>query len=187
MRTRALALLITALLITGCSDGGTGTGAQGGQRNDADVTFAQEMIPHHAQAVEMAKLAKEHASDPRVKKLATTIEAAQGPEIKQMTGWLKAWGEDVPDSKAGGHNMSDGSMSGMMSDADMKALAQARGPGFDRMFLTMMIKHHEGAIAMAKTEQAEGKNSEAKALAKRIETSQTAEITNMKAILASMK
>ena len=149
--------------------------------NAADVTFAQEMIPHHAQAITMAKVAATNAADPKVKDLAKRIEDAQDPEIKTMSDWLKAWGEDVPASDMGG--MDHGSMPGMMSSSEMAALEKAAGAEFDKMFLQMMIRHHEGAIEMAKTEQSSGKSTDAKKLAGEIEKAQTAEITEMQGLL----
>ena len=120
------------------------------KHNDADVSFAQAMIPHHAQAVVMAEMAQTQASDPKVKALAVDIKAAQGPEIEQMSGWLKAWGEKVPattgSSDMGGHDMGSmgTGMPGMMSSAQMARLAKASGATFDRMWLQMMIEHHQG-------------------------------------------
>jgi len=151
------------------------------EHNAADVTFAQEMIPHHAQAITMAKMAATQAADPKVKDLAKRIEGAQDPEIKTMSGWLKAWGEDVPATDMGG--MNHGSMPGMMSASEMAALEKAAGAEFDKMFLQMMIRHHEGAIEMAKTEQSSGKSTDAKKLAGEIEKAQTAEITEMQGLL----
>jgi len=148
--------------------------------NAQDVMFAQMMIPHHQQAIVMAKQAATKASSAQVKKLAAQIEQAQGPEIEMMTGWLKAWGAAMP-SHSGMH-MGDG----MMSDADMKKLDTLSGKEFDKAFLQMMIKHHQGAVTMAKTEQAQGSNAEAKALADRIVTSQTAEIAAMQKLFTTM-
>jgi uncharacterized protein (DUF305 family) len=152
----------------------------------ADVMFAQMMIPHHRQAVQMADLAGTRAADPEVKKLAGEIRAAQAPEIAQMTGWLGAWGAPVLPSGAGhGATMPgmDHGMPGMMSDADLGRLEAASGTDSDRQFLTMMIAHHEGAITMAKEETAKGVNTDAKALAGRIVTTQQAEIDTMHKIL----
>jgi uncharacterized protein (DUF305 family) len=180
-------LIVTALTLTACGSGSS-SGDGGGDFNDADVTFTQSMIPHHEQAVQMAKMAKMHASSPEVKKLADKIEAAQGPEIKTMKGWLKDWGKSESDDSMGGMDHGDSGMSGMpgmMSDDDMKSLDKATGPAFDKMFLTMMVAHHTGAIKMAKAEQSKGKNAEAKALAKDIEKAQTAEVAQMKKILGS--
>jgi uncharacterized protein (DUF305 family) len=147
--------------------------------NPADVAFAQSMIPHHKQAVEMAKLATTRASDPRVKDLAGRIEAAQDPEVMKMTGWLDTWGAAMPEDMAG----MDG-MPGMMSTADMDALAAAKGAAFDKKFLTMMIAHHNGALTMAKAERS-GSAPDAKTLARAIIDGQTTEINEMKALLGS--
>ena len=160
------------------------------KHNDADVSFAQDMIPHHAQAVVMATMAQARASDPKVKALAVDIKAAQGPEIEQMSGWLKVWGEKVPatDSASGdmsGHDMGsmDGDTPGMMSSGQMSRLGMASGAMFDRMWLRMMIQHHEGAVEMAGTEQRDGQSPDAVALAKKIEAAQTAEISQMQEML----
>jgi len=147
------------------------------------VTFAQDMIPHHQQAIAMAKLARERSQDEELQRLAAQIESAQDPEIKTMTRWLEAWGEDAPDHSGGGHGETD--MPGMMSDKEVTALENASGAEFDRMFLEMMIKHHEGAIQMARTEQANGKNPDAIALAKQIESAKKQEIDTMRQLLAS--
>jgi uncharacterized protein (DUF305 family) len=152
--------------------------------NEADVEFAQGMIPHHQQAVEMAELAATRAANPKVKELGAKIAAAQAPEITQMTGWLTAWGASPP-ATSGGHDM-HGSMPGMMSAADMAALEKASGRDFDKKFLEMMVEHHEGALQMATTEQQQGQNTEAKALAKKIEADQTAEIQQMQTMLQSV-
>ncbi|MEH0819136.1 MULTISPECIES: DUF305 domain-containing protein [unclassified Micromonospora] len=150
---------------------------------DADVMFAQMMIPHHQQAVRMSELADSRARDPEVKRLAAEIKAAQAPEIATMTGWLTAWGRPVPSGSPSGDHADHG-MPGMMSDADMGKLADASGQEFDRQFLTMMIAHHEGAITMAKEELAKGANADAKAMAQQIVTSQQAEIDTMRKLLA---
>jgi uncharacterized protein (DUF305 family) len=145
--------------------------------NAQDVMFAQMMIPHHRQAVTMAKQAATKASSPQVKRLASQIEQAQAPEIQKMTGWLRSWGAQM--SMGGGMHMGEG----MMSDQDMKKLNTLSGKAFDQAFLQMMIKHHQGAITMAKTEQTRGSFGDAKALANSIVTSQSAEITTMRKLL----
>jgi uncharacterized protein (DUF305 family) len=191
--------LAAALTVAGCGNSTSSTSASSSSSasssasasstnfDTADVTFAQSMIAHHEQAVEMAKMAHMHASTSAVKQLADKIEGAQGPEIATMTGWLKDWGKKVPSySRNGMSGMDSGSgMTGMMSDADMKKLEAATGPAFDQMFLTMMISHHTGAIEMAKTEQKDGKNPDAVALAKKIEADQTAQIAVMKKLRTS--
>lgn len=180
-------LIVTVLTLAACGSGSSSSDGSG-DFNDADVTFTQSMIPHHEQAVQMAKMAKMHASSSEVKELADKIEAAQGPEIKTMQGWLKDWGKSESGGSMSGMDHGDSGtsgMPGMMSDSDMSSLDKATGAAFDKMFLTMMVAHHTGAIDMAKTEQSEGKNADAKALAKDIEQAQTTEIAQMKQILGS--
>lgn len=192
------AALLAGVVLSACGSGsdhssmpgmGTTTADATATFSDADVTFAQQMIPHHQQAVVMAALADTRAADPRVKTLAAQIKAAQDPEIATMTGWLHAWGKAAPSAspaatEMGGMDMGGGSMPGMMSDADMTKLSAASGASFDKQFLLMMIQHHQGAISMAEDEVAGGKNPDAIALAKRIITAQQAEIDTMKKILA---
>ncbi|HET8987544.1 MAG TPA: DUF305 domain-containing protein [Humibacillus sp.] len=159
--------------------------------NTADVAFASDMIPHHQQAVEMADLAAARASNAQVKSLAAAIKAAQDPEIRTMTGWLSQWGQPVP-SGTDGHDMADMShgdgatMEGMMTDEEMQQLAAASGADFDRLWLELMIKHHEGAVTMATTASTAGKSAEAKALAQEIMTAQKAEIATMQQLLPTI-
>ena len=143
--------------------------------NDADVTFAQNMIVHHQQAVEMADLAATRAASGGIKTLATQIKAAQQPEIDKMTGWLTAWGK--PTEPAGGHG--GHSMPGMMSTGDMDKLKAASGAAFDKQFAQMMIDHHNGAIEMAREVQKNGSNPDVKKLAADIEKTQQAEVTTL--------
>ncbi|MGW5690933.1 DUF305 domain-containing protein [Streptomyces asiaticus] len=159
--------------------------APAGRHNQADVTFAQQMIPHHRQAIAMADMAEEHASSSQVKAFAQKIQKEQEPEIQTMTAWLKAWGEQVPHGMEGmGHNNAS-AMPGMMSDHDMHQLKKASGSGFDTMFLTMMIKHHQGAIDMAKAEKQHGAYGPAKKMAADIVATQSAEITQMRTMLGT--
>ncbi|MDP1818793.1 MAG: DUF305 domain-containing protein [Acidimicrobiales bacterium] len=155
------------------------------EHNDADVTFAQGMIPHHRQAIEMAELAPDRAEDERVLDLAQRIESAQAPEIAEMTGWLEDWDEDVPAEGEGGHDEHDSGsgVSGMMTTEDMDSLEAASGAEFDQMFLTMMIEHHNGALDMAETEVEDGQFHDAIALAEAIIDAQESEIAEMQAIL----
>jgi uncharacterized protein (DUF305 family) len=169
----AFAIVAPSVLV-GCSDDE--------DFNDADVMFAQGMIPHHAQAVEMAQLVQGREAGQEVTDLAAQIEAAQDPEIQLMTDWLEDWGEDVPDL-AMDHSAMDHGM-GMMTAEQMAALDGATGDEFDRMFLELMIEHHEGAIAMSQTELSEGTNEEAEELAQEIIDAQQAEIDHMQELLA---
>ncbi len=156
--------------------------------NEQDVAFARDMIVHHASAIEMAKLAEQRASNAQVKNLAQRIEQAQAPEIETMSGWLRSWNQPVPDVNAamsgGGHGGGHGGSMGGMDPADMAKLTAAKGAEFDRMFLEMMTEHHQGAVDMAKTEQAKGKYVSAQQLAAEIVRSQTAEIEEMRGLLA---
>ncbi|MFB7651704.1 MULTISPECIES: DUF305 domain-containing protein [unclassified Streptomyces] len=154
--------------------------------NAQDVAFAQGMIPHHRQALEMARLAADRSATPEVAELAARIEKAQDPEITTMTGWLKTWGEEVPEptgSMPGMDHSAHSGMPGMMDGQDMAELEKASGRAFDTKFLTMMVEHHEGAVEMAGTEKAKGRYAPAKALADDIVTAQQAEITEMNRLL----
>jgi len=154
--------------------------------NAADVTFATHMIPHHHQAISMASMAESKASTPEVKALATRISRAQEPEITTMSGWLKAWGAPVPEAGGTHHGGTGDHAPGMMTEQEMAQLTAATGKDFDKMFLEMMIKHHDGAVEMAKTEQQQGTDPAVKQLAGQIATSQTAEITEMRGLLAKL-
>jgi len=180
MRTTiSAAVAAAALLLAGCSGGSKDAPGAGSPHNDADVAFAEMMIPHHEQAVDMAKLAETRAESEDVKGLAVAIEAAQDPEIQTMQGWLKSWGEDGMS-----HEMSHDEMPGMVDDKTMGDLGKATGAEFDRLFLTAMIAHHEGAIAMAESEKSDGVHKGSLRLADAIIETQTAEIKRMKALLA---
>lgn len=195
--TLASAALLGVLSLAGCSNNddmsgmpghassasptaASGTASMSAEFNDADVTFAQMMIPHHEQAVQMSDmiLAKEGVN-PDVIALAQQIKAAQQPEIDTMKSWLSAWGRPT---MAGGHQMGDGPM----TEEEMKTLDEADGPTGQKLFLEGMIKHHRGAIAMAQTEIANGKNPDAIALARSIVDTQQKEITTIEGLLAKL-
>jgi uncharacterized protein (DUF305 family) len=142
-----------------------------------EVMFAQMMILHHEQAVLMSELALKNSTDPKIISLANQIAGAQGPEIKEMEKWIGG----VMGTDHGGHNMD---MNGMLTDTQVAELAQATGPDFDRLFLSGMIAHHEGALEMAAM-IADSTKADVKLLYENIMTSQSAEITEMKALLAS--
>ena len=137
-----------------------------------DIMFAQMMIPHHEQAIEMSELALKNSQDPEILALAEEIRAAQAPEIEDM----KTWGTSHMGSHAG--HMMDG----MLSDDEMEALTRAQGSEFDRLFLEGMIKHHEGAIEMADM-ILDSDSPRASALGKAIVATQQAEIEKMKELL----
>lgn len=153
--------------------------------NAADIMFSQMMIPHHSQAVEMSDIMLAKTGLPAaVTSLATRIKEAQAPEIEQMTAWLKSWNQ--PTNMMSGHSMPGAGMSGMVGSEDLDKLKSAQGDEAVKLFLTQMVAHHEGAIAMAKTEVDSGKYSESIALAQAIITSQEAEIVEMKDLLATL-
>jgi uncharacterized protein (DUF305 family) len=207
LRTFALPVAVVAtLVLTSCGNGaesgttGMSTGGPAQSRtaaseakNSADIVFATMMLPHHAQAIAMADMAVKRATDPKVIALAPTIKAAQGPEIRRMAGWLTGWGEPVPGT-VGGPRMSDmsgmdgmdGQTGGMMSQKETTSLSTATGRAFDRMWLQMMVRHHQGAVDMATTELAQGANPESKQLAQSIISSQSAEVLRMKLILQGL-
>ena len=193
----ALFLTLTSAGLAGCggddASGGTPaaehTAANGDVYNDADVEFATEMIPHHADALVMVDMTQGRRLSPEFARLTEDIREAQAPEIELMADWLTDWGEEVPETSRDHVNshMGDGDMGmgdGMGMDPD--DLAELRDSGanmFETMWMQMMIEHHEGAIEMAETEQAEGLFPDAIALAESIETSQTAEIELMEELI----
>jgi uncharacterized protein (DUF305 family) len=150
--------------------------------NDADVMFAQKMIPHHDQAVAMSDMILAKSSvKPDVQALANQIKAAQQPEIDTMNAWLKTWGQDFSPDTGGGHHGSD---DGMATTEEMRQLDEADGATGQKLYLTMMIKHHEGAITMAKTEIDAGKNPAVIQMANNIVTTQQREIATMNSLLS---
>jgi len=159
---------------------GNGGPMMDGDLNMSDVMFVQMMIPHHEQAVEMAELAPGAGASPEVQELAAEIAAAQGPEITQMEAMLDRWGVGQMMDHSG-HQMA-----GMVSDADMDRLRATSGASFDRLFLELMIAHHEGAIDMAQDPLANGEDPELRTLLEAIVEAQTAEIAQMQQMLAAM-
>ncbi len=150
--------------------------------NSADEMFSMMMVPHHAQAIEMADLVPSRTDNAELRSLATQIKDAQQPEIDQMTGWLKSWGlRPMADMD---EHMGHMGMDGMMTAEEMTELEGLSGKEFDTMWLEMMIRHHEGAIEMAQNVLDTGDHEPTKALAEAIITGQQAEIDQMKQMLA---
>ena len=144
-----------------------------------EIMFAQGMMPHHQQAIEMSNMALKNGASSEVKKLAKGIIAAQGKEISQLKYWLTA----TKSSMTMGHDMG---MGGMLSKSELIALKKLKGTKFDTAFLKAMIAHHEGALDMVSMLD-RTKNSEAKKIATDIRTGQSAEITLMKKLLTKSK
>ncbi len=197
-----------AIALAGCG-GSAGTAASGTSApaatvvdddfNDADITFARDMIPHHQQAVVMSELAADRTSNADILALATEINAAQAPEIETMTGFLDAWGADAAsptamemsgddmagDDMAGMDHGGPEGMEGMATDDELSALEGATDDEFDSFFLTLMIDHHRGAIAMAQVELDAGVNQQARELAADIIAGQQAELSTMEGLLST--
>ena len=177
----------TALTLSACvmpfGMGGTSPMGDTGEQNAADVMFVQMMIPHHEQAIEMSEviLAKDGV-DPEIAALAEQIRAAQEPEIALMEQWLDDWG--LPSMGGMDQGMGHGGMGGMASDAQMAELEAASGSEGSPLFLELMIEHHEGAVDMANDVIDDGRSVDVRRLAEQIVTSQTAEISTMRALLA---
>ncbi|MEY4396592.1 MAG: hypothetical protein RLZZ40_348 [Actinomycetota bacterium] len=193
MRKTILPLTLSALLafgLTGCvinigdtsnpqhgmMDGDSDTDA--GALSMNDIMFAQMMIPHHQQAVDLATIAESNTKNVQVLDLAARIKNAQQPEIDQMQAWL----DDSNSGMEMNHHMS---MPGIVSDKDMAAIRAAHGAEFDTLFLTHMIAHHEGAVEMVNNLIANSANAKVKAMGQAIVKAQTAEIAEMKALLGS--
>ena len=193
IRPLSTVLVAGTLLLTACGGGSDADSSESvppesiaaatdSSFNDADVAFLQGMIPHHAQAVDMASIAlqPESGASAEIQALATAIQGAQDPEIETMTEWLQTWGQPM---EMPGMDGMDG-MDGMMTEEQMTALAGLSGPAFDTEWATMMIAHHQGAITEAETVKATGADPEVLALADQIISAQQAEIAQMQAMLA---
>jgi len=159
--------------------------------NAADAAFVRMMIPHHAQALRMCALARTRAQDPTVAAVARRIRAAQAPEIVGLAAWLQAHGLAGRENQRGMHHMPGMTgmhgmqhvrMPGMLSPAQMHALAAASGGRFDRLFLAGMIQHHEGAVQMAARVMRAGSDNRVNEIAAEVSVEQQAEINRMRAV-----
>jgi uncharacterized protein (DUF305 family) len=165
------------------------TDLSGVQYTRADVEFMQGMISHHAQALEMTELLASRSDSPEMKKLSLRIELSQADEIDMMQSWLGARGEKVTDVHAH-HAKGAHLMPGMLTAEEMESLRNARGVAFDRLFLELMIKHHQGALTMVEDLLAQpgaGQDSDIFAFISDINADQSMEIDRMGAMLASLK
>ena len=179
----AAGLSAASLALAGCgaaSPSASASASSSAGANAADAMFAQMMIPHHEQAVEMSDVVLgKPGVDARVTALAGQIKAAQAPEIATLRGWLAAWGQSaaMPSSHA---------MEGMMSGDELAQLRAADGATASKLFLAQMIAHHEGAVEMAQTERSSGRHTGAVAMAGSIVDSQTKEIDTMRGLLGQL-
>ncbi|MFI7616399.1 DUF305 domain-containing protein [Nonomuraea terrae] len=149
--------------------------------NAADITYVQDMIVHHRQALDMALLAPNRAESAKLKSLADRIQAAQGPEIQFMTTWLREQGQQAPE-----HHAAHEGMPGMATPEQLEALKAAKGKDFDRMFLELMINHHLGAIKMSEQVLMSGTHIRVEELAGDVNVTQTAEIRRMQEMQAEL-
>ncbi len=153
----------------------------------ADTLFMQRMIPHHAQALEMTALVRSRSRSPDLPLLASRIEVSQRDEITQMERWLKDRGEEVPGPHLS-HAGHDKLMPGMLNDEQLNQLEQAHGAEFDRLFLELMIHHHEGALTMVRELYATGGGLEPASdrFAREVNADQDIEIRRMQELLATL-
>jgi uncharacterized protein (DUF305 family) len=151
----------------------------------ADVEFMQGMIAHHAQAIYMSRMAESHQANPRVVRLAIKIDQSQVAEIRIMQDWLRSNGQHAPDTSS----WRTMSMPGMLTAAELDSLDKSRGVEFDRAFLEMMIRHHEGALEMVDdllaTPRA-GQEVDVNVFANDVVSVQTAEIGMMRRLLSEL-
>ncbi|QRV26234.1 DUF305 domain-containing protein [Streptomyces californicus] len=152
--------------------------AGGDTANSADFRYARMMIQHHAQALVMTGLVADRASADAVKRLAERISAGQKPEIGAMEGWLK---KNDGDQREQHHD--HGGMPGMATEAQLKKLRAAEGEAFDRLYLELMITHHQGAITMATEALTEGNDVFVEEMASDVVAQQTVEIDRMRGLL----
>lgn len=174
MKTRLSLVLSAIALLSACTPSAA-------DFNESDVMFAQMMIPHHQQAVELADLALEptSAASSEIVQLAQQIRDGQEPEIKQMTALLIQWEQPLDSHAAMGHGSE---MEGMLSEQEMMRLATLTGSEFDAAWIAAMTIHHQGAIAMASVAANDGVNPDIKALTAAIIEVQQSEIETLQAL-----
>ncbi|ONI80069.1 DUF305 domain-containing protein [Saccharothrix sp. ALI-22-I] len=187
MRRRPAAAVIGLMvwILAGCGVAGGGTtpvAQTGSGASETDVRFSQQMIPHHQQSIQLAKLASQRSTGEFVKTTATEITTAETEEIELMSGWLQSWNVDVPAAGTAGH-----SMHGMLSAAEISLLENASGADFDRQWLVTMAKHLRSGVEMAKTALATGQHAPTKTLAQEIVTGQGARIAAIDGRIAQAK
>ncbi len=161
----------------------------------ADIDFMSGMISHHAQAIKMASWAPTHGASAALVRMAERIVVGQADEIELMQSWLRDRLQPVPEADPAGMKMKMGDMEhvmlmpGMLSEEQMKQLDAARGVEFDRLFLTFMIQHHRGAIAMVRTlfsSHGAGQDETVFKFANEVEIDQTEEIARMQQMLLEL-
>ena len=181
MRVAALlAAVVTAAVVSSCGESSPTPDAQAPKHNAADVTFAQKMIPHHQQALDMAAMVPSRTTNRDLVVMAKHIAMDQQAQIDTLQGLLQQWGEPAAPDHTGHEGMS---MDGMVDAATMDRLPTLKDTAFDELWLRSMITHHQGAVAMAQQESARGENPTAVKMAKVIVDWQQLEIGRMHAML----
>lgn len=153
--------------------------------NAADATYLTMMVAHHSQALDLAELVPERATDPQVRRLATSIDAGQGREIIVMADWLVDHGQPEPTLESVAA-MDEMGMPGMLTGDQVESLAATEGGAFDRRFLESMVQHHQGAVAMAERVLAEGEDVLVSEMAADVIAGQNAEIDRMRDLMAEL-
>jgi uncharacterized protein (DUF305 family) len=199
MRLPATVVLAAALLVAGCGtqpdppnavaapaagvSAGAAAGVSGGF-NDTDVMFLQMLVPHHRQGIELVKIGTARSTRADLKTLAKAIEVTQAEEAERMAGWLRDWKQPATADAAA--HAAHGGMPGT-SEQEMSRLRAKKGAEFDREFLNTLIAHQDDAVQLARMETASGANATAKAYAKTVDESRSAEIKQMLAYLDAKK
>lgn len=152
--------------------------------NANDIEYMRRMIEHHQQAIEMSVLAPDRAAAENVKLVADRIADAQGPEIEAMNGWLRSHGQPTvePGAHPGHAGHDAATMPGMATPAQLDALRAAKGADFDKLYLQLMITHHQGALTMAREVQTRGIDERVQLIADEVIATQSAEITRLQAL-----
>ena len=185
----ALLLAVSATGCAGTSQSPSSSSPRPASRypvTEADAGFMTAMISHHRQALIMAGWAPTHGAGPAIRRLAERITSGQQDEIATMQRWLHDQGRPLP---TGQHAEHGHLMPGMLTQAQMQQLEQARGPEFDRLFLTFMIQHHRGAVTMVKQLFATPGAAQEQTVfkfANDVSVDQTTEIARMERMLAAL-
>ena len=175
-----LAAMVATAVVGSCGQSPRTPDAQTTKHNAADVTFAQKMIPHHQQALDMSAMVPSRTTNRELIVMAKQIALDQQAQIDTLQELLQQWGEPAAPDHMGHDGMG---MDGMVDAATMDTLPTLKGAEFDDLWLKSMISHHQGAVAMAEPEIAQGENPTAVKMAKIIVEWQQFEIGQMHAML----
>jgi uncharacterized protein (DUF305 family) len=175
---RVLVAIAAAVLLAACARGAaTQPPASTAAFNDADIGFLHDMIPHHQQAIAIAELVDGRTRRPELVKLAASITASQGAELRTMHGFLRRWNRPAPAARAPDHEPSQ--VPGLLDEGQLAWLQRLQGARFDLGFVTMLRTHHEGAVELAEAELGAGASPAVKALARQMTAAQQAEIRQL--------